>query len=508
MKKFLIIAVGVLMLVVIGLEPVLRSFRYDIETARLEAAPETGRFTRSVSCWFGDGWLERSECAWLYPSTQGQAMTALPLVILRRGLFTRADTATVYLSGGPGGSSYLYEEAMPWWRDWMQQRMGLDHDLVLYDQRGSGYATPRLACPEYDARSRQLILEGASIDTQWEETVPLLEACAAAVPESERREGLYSTSTAAQDLRELVRALREEFGYREVHLYGVSYGTRLAQVALAEPVEGVGRVVLDGFYPAGLELIGRFADDYAQLLAAAQTQCEGQGGCAGASLRSLLAQALERLSAQPVELALPAFEEAAATVGAQPETLRLTPENLFALVEAQLTFGLPVIELHALLQQAARGVFDARWEELAADWVYTLDDPEFSTLALMLIECRDNPPLRRETVAAAIEAHPDWAALLYTPEIAFEQCGRLGVRPQPLRPSGIRQPTLLLAAEFDPRTPTVPALEQAQGFTQVQTLVLPRSGHSMTDLDDCAAAAAGAFLNRGAAPPERCAVAP
>ncbi len=507
MKKFLIIAVGVLMLVVIGLEPVLRSFRYDIETAQLEA-PDSGRFTRSVSCWFGDGWLERSECAWLYPSQQGEAMTALPVVILRSGLLTRSETATVYLSGGPGGSSYLYEEAMPWWRDWMQQRMGLDHDLVLYDQRGTGYATPRLDCPEYDAAARRLILEGASIDAQWKETVPLLEACAAEVPQAERREGLYSTATAAQDLRELVRALREEFGYREVHIYGVSYGTRLAQVALADPLEGVGRIVLDGFYPAGLELIGRFADDYAKLLAAAQTQCEAQAGCAGASLRTLLADALQRLSEQPVQIALPAFEDAAAQAGAQPETLRLTPENLFALVEAQLTFGLPVAELHALLQQAARGEFDARWEEIAADWVYTLDDPEFSTLSMALIECRDNPPLRRENVAAAIKAHPDWAALMHTPDIAFEQCGRLGVRPQPLRPSVIRQPTLLLAAEFDPRTPTVPALEQAQGFTQLQTLVLPRSGHSMTDLDDCAAAAAGAFLNRGAAPPERCVTVP
>ena len=456
MKKFLIIAVGVLMLVVIGLEPVLRSFRYDIETAQLEA-PDSGRFTRSVSCWFGDGWLERSECAWLYPSQQGEAMTALPVVILRSGLLTRSETATVYLSGGPGGSSYLYEEAMPWWRDWMQQRMGLDHDLVLYDQRGTGYATPRLDCPEYDAAARRLILEGASIDVQWKETVPLLEACAAEVPQAERREGLYSTATAAQDLRELVRALREEFGYREVHVYGVSYGTRLAQVALAEPLEGVGRIVLDGFYPAGLELIGRFADDYAKVLAAAQTQCEAQAGCEGASLRSLLAEALQRLAAQPVQIALPAFEDAAAEVGAQPETL---------------------------------------------------EDPEFSTLSMALIECRDNPPLRREAVAAAIKAHPDWAALMHTPDIAFEQCGRLGVRPQPLRSSVIRQPTLLLAAEFDPRTPTVPALEQAQGFTQLQTLVLPRSGHSMTDLDDCAAAAAGAFLNTGAAPPERCAAMP
>lgn len=508
MKKILIVAIGVLMLLVIGLEPVLRSFRYDIETAKLEAAPEAGRFTRSVSCWFSDGWFERSECAWMYPSKQAEALTALPLVILRRGLFARSKTATVYLSGGPGGSSYLYEEAMPWWRDWMQQRMGLDHDLVLYDQRGTGYAAPRLECPEFDTRSRELIVEGASIDTWWAHAQPLLEACAAAVPVNERREGLYSTATAAQDLRELVRALRDEFGYREVHVYGVSYGSRLAQVALAEPLEGVGRVVLDGFYPAGIELLGRFPDDYSAVLNAAQAHCHDQGECRGASLRALLSQALQRLSIAPVDLALPEFEDAAAEVGALPKQLRLTPENLFALVEAQLTFGLSVVELHALLQQAARGDYDERWGELAADWVYTLDDPEFSTLAMMLIECRDNPPLRRETVAAAIEAHPDWAALLHTPEIAFEQCGRLGVRPQPLRPSVIRQPTLLLAAEFDPRTPTVPALEQAQGFTQLQTLVLPRSGHSMTDLDDCAAAAAGAFLNTGAAAPERCAIVP
>ena len=64
----------------------------------------------------------------------------------------------------------------------------------------------------------------------------------------------------------------------------------------------------------------------------------------------------------------------------------------------------------------------------------------------------------------------------------------------------IEQPVLLLGAEFDTRTPTTVALEAARGFAQLSTLVLPITGHGLTDIDDCAAVMAGRFLNAGEVP--------
>jgi pimeloyl-ACP methyl ester carboxylesterase len=502
MKKALITAVAVLMLLAIGIEPLLRSLRQDIQSSREDSASaEPGRRTRAVSCWFNDGWLQRSDCAWLYPRLQGEARTALPVVVLRAGLWSRSAAATVYLSGGPGGSSYLYEEAMPFWRDWMR-RLRLDHDLVLFDPRGTGFAVPSLGCPEADEVYLHLLVDGASDAEIAERVQPLMQACAEQLPEGERREGLYSTRTAAQDLRELVRALREEFGYSEIRLYGASYGTRLAQVALAEPLPEVSRVVLDGFYPAGTDLLPRFADDFAAVLAGLDARCAQQPECAGphAGLRRLLDAALERLgdAAVRVELpepmSLPGFEETPV------RALSLRASGLFAVLESEIVVGRSPLELRQLLEAARDGRFDQRWPEAVADWLWMQVDPSFSVLTQSLVECRDNPPYTRGLEAEMLARHPQWSRVLALPELAFEACAQLGVSPQPLAASVIEQPVLLLGAEFDTRTPTTVALEAARGFPQLSTLVLPITGHGLADIDDCAAVMAGLFLNAGEVP--------
>ncbi|WP_395790531.1 alpha/beta hydrolase [Aquimonas sp.] len=509
MKKFLFTAITLLLLLAIGIEPLLQQFRYDIETYRLEGdTREAGRTSREVRCWFSDGWLERSDCAWLYPSLQGESRTALPLVLLRAGLIKRSQAVTVYLSGGPGSSSYLYQEAMPYWREWMQ-RLDLDHDLVLYDQRGTGYAVPRLGCGAADSEYLHQLITGVSAQDSWARLMPLMEACATEVPEAERRQGLYSTRTAAQDLRELVQALHEEFGYTEVRLYGVSYGSRLAQVMLSEPLPEVSRVVLDGFYPAGVDLQSRFADDFVQILDAMERECAQRSGCAPApsGLRGLLDAAMQRLddSMQRVVLAEPLELQGYPEDGSPVRELQIRAETVLSVIESELTAGKGYAELHMLLEQAADGRFDEVWPSVLTDWLWLMNDPEFSTLAQALIECRDNPPVRREQQAELLARHPQWRAALELPEVAYQFCGRLGVRAEPLAASVIEQPVLLLAAEFDPRTPTTPALQAAQSFPQLSRLVLPRSGHGLTDLDDCAARQVGLFLNSGLTPqPQAC----
>lgn len=507
MKKWLFTGFVVVLLLIVGLEPALRQFRYDMETARLNA-PARPRAAESNlvadDCWFREGWLSRSDCAWLFPSRQGEAQTALPVVVLRSSLFGRSDAATVYLSGGPGGSSYLYQEAMDYWREWMQQRLGLDHDLVLYDQRGSGYALPRLACEDADRAALEQTLAGSDPQALWAAALPALEKCAREVPMAERARGLYSTQTAAADLRELIRALRKDFGYRSIRLYGVSYGSRLAQVALSEEVEGVERVVLDGFYPAGRALEMSFADDFAGVLAAMDAHCAARPDCTPVEggLRQLLASALATARADPpvLKLAAESLPEGISLDAGGAILLRLGDANLAALTEHQLTIGADYASLAARLREVVEGNFGVDWQVLASEWLWALADPEFSSLAQALIECRDNPPLDIAAYAASIARYPEWQSLLALPDEAHALCERLGVRPAPLRPSTIEVPTLLAAAQFDPRTPTVHALAESEAFPNRALLIRTRSGHSLADLDDCAARALGAYLNTGDAP--------
>lgn len=464
--------------------------------------PLAGQAWAETACWFRDGWFERSHCAWLFPSRQDSAaQTALPVVRLQREAWRPSRRATVFLSGGPGGSSYLFDEAMPFWREWMD-RLALDHDLILYDQRGTGLARPFLQCPELDTISRALLKVGLDVDAQWRELEPVILDCAEQVSREDRAAGLYSTATAAQDLRELIAAVQREWGYAEVQVFGVSYGTRLAVEALAQPMPGVSRVVLDSYYPAQVDLMLAFPASFARLLQDFDARCRLRPDCelAESPLREVLAQALAAAEAEPRRI------EAPDELDGGRQTVLIDAPTLMSLVEHALYADADVAALAHRLQEFLRGELGEEWETLVSGWLWASFDPEFSLLTHLLVECRDNPPSRAEDELSALANFPDWLTALRRPRESFVLCERLGVAPAPLPKRAHALPTLLLAAEFDPRTPSDIALREAQDFARTHRLVLPIAGHSVVDFDDCAAQAAGAFLNRAdLVPATRCA---
>lgn len=513
MKKILLAIIAVLVALAMGLGPVLEAFGpaadpmnrpnralgYD----RVEVGGGLGRWTEA-DCWFGEGWLKRSRCAWLFPrEAASEDDTALPVVLLQNSLFGRSRAATIYLSGGPGGGSWLYQEAMPYWRDWAA-RLGLDHDLVLYDARGAGYALPELRCDAVELEYAAQFAEVIDPEASWARLEPLWRDCAARVPAADRRFGLYSTPTSAADLAALVAALRERWGYEEVRLYGVSYGSRLAQVSLARPPQGVSRAVLDAFYPAGEDLVRGFADDFAHILESKEAHCARQPGCEPATggLRGLLGRALAEVSVRPLELTLDGFASVEGLAGPPPRIM-LDPSALFALFEHMLTAGQDYTRLRLRLEEVLAGSPGQEWIDLAYEFSWNVGDPDSSELSFMLTECRDNPPLSFEDAQAEWQAHPDWNEALALAQGWFQLCELLGVPPNPLPATVPQRPTLLLAAEFDPRTPTRRALAAASAFRDSAALVLPMAGHGLVEFDDCAARAAGTFLNRGEWPADQ-----
>jgi pimeloyl-ACP methyl ester carboxylesterase len=130
--------------------------------------------------------------------------------------------ALFYLEGGPGGAataSVIRVNA-----DFA--RVGRARDLVLVDQRGTG-GSDRLACPNRYVR-------GADADA----VTTFLRRCFARLGANPR---LYTTSVAADDLEAVRRAL----GYRQIDLYGGSYGATLAQAYVRRYPRSVRSIVLD-----------------------------------------------------------------------------------------------------------------------------------------------------------------------------------------------------------------------------------------------------------------------
>ncbi len=149
----------------------------------------------------------------------------------------------VRLEGGPGGPSldnwahYITSSNLP--------SFVFNHDLIMFDQRGTGYSTPSLKCPEV------LQLQYATLNTHLNASaserlqLQALRSCHDRLVKSGVDLNAFNSLENAADVHDLIMAL----GYKQANLYGVSYGTRLALTTMRLFPSVIHSVVLDSVYP-------------------------------------------------------------------------------------------------------------------------------------------------------------------------------------------------------------------------------------------------------------------
>ncbi len=201
----------------------------------------------------------------------------LAVAILRTPNPSPAPDPVVYLAGGPGGVALA--EHWYWIQDvddWPLHPVFAERDLVLVDQRGSGYSRPSLACgddeSDEDCHDR---LVGQGIDLS-----------------------AYSTPENAAD----VAALRLALGLESFNLFGSSYGTRLALAVVRDHPEGVRTITLDGVYPPNVvPAYEQYLDNSLSAVAELVALCAQQPECTRAygDVGDLLVAALEVVADDP-----------------------------------------------------------------------------------------------------------------------------------------------------------------------------------------------------------------
>ena len=92
----------------------------------------------------------------------------------------------------------------------------------MFDQRGTGYSTPSLKCPEilqlqYDTLNIHL---SAAASEQME--LQAVQTCHDRLLKAGVDLNAFNVQENAADVHDLIQAL----GYKQANLYGVSYGTR------------------------------------------------------------------------------------------------------------------------------------------------------------------------------------------------------------------------------------------------------------------------------------------
>ena len=367
----------------------------------------------------------------------------------------RADPLFL-LAGGPGmAATAMYAGVAA-----VFSRIGRERDIVIVDQRGTGQSNP-LTCSEPDPDSS--VIDAAHIESLTRSCLDSLRNKADVTQ--------YTTSIAASDLERVRLAL----GYERINLYGVSYGTRVAQHYLRRYPQRVRSLILDGVI-APEQIVGpEMALDAEASLQAVLQRCAGDSMCSkhfGDSLahyRAVRAQ----LSKAAVTLTIndPTTGEA--------RTVSFGPQQLASVLRLQVysaqTASLLPVALHAA---ATRQDYSA----LAGQFLLTTHNVEESVAVGMhnTVLCTEDMPF---VSADRIDRRRLDATFIGSTLIdGLRAVCR--VWPQgPLdrdfhAPLHSDVPVLLLSGGADPVTPPAYAAQAAKNYSQARHILIPGAGHA------------------------------
>ncbi len=206
--------------------------------AQSQAQPTTAAFERLKNC-FRDYVKSSDLCGFVRvpenrqdPSNQRQIKIA---VIVRKATAPNPKPdPIVFLEGGPGGSgTAALTNSLR-----LLSLLTPDRDLVLIDQRGTGYSEPLLDCSiEKEQHPRK----------SWYTQLALCRQRFAAITDVKA----YNTEQNARDIQDVVKIL----GYSAWNAVGVSYGTRLALTILEQKPTNLRSVVLDSVFGTHITLL-------------------------------------------------------------------------------------------------------------------------------------------------------------------------------------------------------------------------------------------------------------
>lgn len=405
-------------------------------------------------------------------AADGRTVTLPVLVLAARE--QPAAGAVVIPGGGPGFA------AVPDAAYWAGHALRERYDLVLYDQRGTGGATPSLECPE---RDDEVIAAFGSAEPPPNDLYAVSEAslvCRARLEAGGVVFDDYDTAASAADLDELRAAL----GHERWTVLGISYGSRLALEVMRSYPEGLASVVLDSVYDVtsgGITATIASAERAIGVLVAANP-----------GLDATLEELRVRFNATPWE------GEVDLGRGEGPQRFVITGDDLLGGVFTALYDRSLVPLLPGIIAAIAAG-------DTSVVPTMLVDGVAFSTGAAdamqLSVDCADNAGLglaatddetavteERFTTLAALRGPSclDWDVEPTSPE--FNE------------PVVSDVPALVLAGGYDPITPPEGSRAVADRLPNARFVLFPEFAHGVTGNDPCATSIQLAFLADAGAP--------
>ena len=270
-----------------------------------------------------------------YATSGGRTLELLYIRLFSTAESPAADPL-LYLSGGPGGSA-VREAGNPALYANMQL-VRQSRDVVFYDQRGTGLSAP-LNCGGAQGAIGSLVeLPDIGQDILALASGPKalllhIGLCAGGYSDVGVDLAQYNSIASTKDMASLMTAL----GYDQYNLYGTSYGTKLAQVALRETPDRIRSAVMDGTSPVSQpQMANSFIEGNEQYVRIFE-QCAANPACNAAypNLPDRFTILLNQLQENPIVLDDPIVMKGvpaliAHALGVSDPTLKAIDPTLFS----------------------------------------------------------------------------------------------------------------------------------------------------------------------------------
>ena len=406
-----------------------------------------------------------------------------------------APDPIVYLEGGPGGSPLEFL--------WLTYGLRFEtltenHDLILVDQRGIGLSEPSLKCPEISEAQYEILGDPLPPAESSRFIFDAIIDCRNRLVSEGINLAAYNSAANAADINDLRKALR----YNEWNLYGTSYGTRLALTIMRDygGLGGIRSVILDSPYPLEANLYtaspahGDRAIQHLFNRCAAEAECEATYP----DLETVFFEVANHLAETPMMVTVTdpfTGEKRDMSVGDDDiigflfqilyasEIIPSIPQMIYDLQAGDFeTFGLIEGSLLAELDLISYGMHYS-------------------------VQCHEEIPFTEPgDIQAAAEAYPRLLPMFSdsSGELMTEICNAWGAGTTPAfenEPVQSDLPTLIIAGEFDPITPSAWGKQIASNLSNSFFFEIPGAGHGAGFSGDCAHRLIESFLSAPTASP-------
>lgn len=362
------------------------------------------------------------------------------------------EEALLAIAGGPGQSAIDNAASF----DSMLNKVRQQRDILLIDQRGTGRSNV-LNC---DAGPQSPL----SFDDDNVDTLAEAQKCRDQFPDTDVTQ--YGSLNAVQDFE----AVRAHLGYKKLHLYGISYGTRMAQLYMRLYPEHLATVTLDGIVPMQQSVleIGSAIERGFDLLF---KDCQETAACHAEfpELKAEFDQVVARLTEGPIT------EQVHDPVTGEKTLLTLTRAKFYGAIR----MALYQTNVRALVPHAIHQAAKENYQPLLGLYALTTDGAGMAMGMHASVVCGED--IHRITPAMREQAKTSYVGKTML-ESLEASCSVWKVPPvdasfsEPIK-SDI--PTLLLSGEIDPATPPSWGELAMEKLTNAKHLVAPYATHGV-----------------------------